>query len=70
MSREMLWSKGRLGWPAVLAVVFLTLWLHGFDLAWRFVTVSFVVLAVAGALGAAAGLAVIVLCARRSRTPG
>jgi hypothetical protein len=36
-----LWTEGRLSWGVVAVVVFMTVSVLAFDLAWRFVTIQF-----------------------------
>jgi hypothetical protein len=57
-----LWKEGRLAWGVVGVVVFLTLSILAFDIAWRVVRLQFDTLAIwAIVIDAAAAVAVIVV---------
>jgi len=46
--RRWLWRDGRLGWPLMALLVFSTLWVLGFDYAWRMINMSFAMLLAVG----------------------
>lgn len=60
-----LWKDGRFGWGAIAAVVFLTLSILAFDIAWRTLRLPFGRLVIGAALIDAAVAIAAVLVARR-----
>jgi hypothetical protein len=65
-----IWKDGRLSWGVIAVVVFLTLTVLAFDLAWRVVKIQFdtlVLYAVAVDAAAAVALAVVIHLILRSR---
>lgn len=63
------WRDGRLGWPFVAAVVFLSVSLIALDLVWRFMQIAIEDLLLYAMLAEAGAALAIVLAYRILRTP-
>lgn len=64
-----IWKDGRFSWSAIGAVVFLTVSLLGFDVAWRAISLQFDTLLIYSILvDAAAALVLIVIVRLLTRT--
>lgn len=61
------WVDGRLSWPLVAVIGFLTLWLLVLDYVWRVVTVQFETLLIYAVISNVAGLAALWVVCRRLR---
>jgi hypothetical protein len=61
------WVDGRLSWPLVALIGFLTIWLLVLDYVWRVVTVQFETLLIFAVVSFVAGLLALALASRRLR---
>jgi hypothetical protein len=65
--KPMFWIDGRLPWPLVATICFLTLSLLALDFAWRVITIQFETLLIFAVLGNLVGLSVLLMVCLRLR---